>query len=64
MNLGEGAFRTNTGGLAAPLDPGADAVLSMRQTWRDVERMVDLSFPDEQWNKTRDEPSIGVAFGV
>ena len=48
MNLGEGEFRTNIGGLAASLDPGADAVLLMRQTWRVVERMVDLSFPGEQ----------------
>ena len=37
MNLGKGACRTNTGGLAASLDPGADAVLSMRQTGRRVE---------------------------
>ena len=64
MNLGEGEFRTNIGGLAASLDPGADAVLLMRQTWRVVDRMVDLSFPGEQWNKTRDETSIRVAFGV
>ena len=40
--------------MAAPLDPGADAVLSMRQTWRRVER-IDLSFPGGQWDRTRDE---------
>lgn len=43
---------------------GADAVLSMRQIWRCVERMVDLSFPGGQWDRTRDGTSIWVAFGV